>query len=57
MSGMSTEKALDFKGSSRRLGCCSHADPYRLLLILASFAVSAVTLQVLGPACSARPSM
>ena len=48
MGGMSTEKALDFKGSSRRL--LRMLSPYRLLLILAlSFAVSAVTLQVLGP--------
>jgi ATP-binding cassette subfamily B multidrug efflux pump len=48
MGGMSTEKALDFKGSSRRL--LRMLSPYRLLLILAlTFAVSAVTLQVLGP--------
>ncbi len=48
MGGMSTEKALDFKGSSRRL--LRMLSPYRRLLVLAlTFAVSAVTLQVLGP--------
>jgi len=48
MGGMSTERALDFKGSSRRL--LRMLSPYRPLLILAlAFAVSAVTLQVLGP--------
>ncbi len=48
MGGMSTEKALDFKGSSRRL--LRLLTPYRLLMILAlSFAVASVTLAVLGP--------
>ncbi len=48
MGGMSTEKALDFKGSSRRL--LRMLSPYRLLLGLAlTLAVSAVTLTVLGP--------
>jgi ATP-binding cassette, subfamily B, multidrug efflux pump len=48
MGGMSTEKALDFKGSSRRL--LRMLSPYRLLLVLAlTLAVSAVTLTVLGP--------
>jgi ATP-binding cassette, subfamily B, multidrug efflux pump len=48
MGGMSTEKALDFKGSSRRLlGLLS---PYRLLAVLAlALAVGSVTLAVLGP--------
>jgi ATP-binding cassette, subfamily B, multidrug efflux pump len=48
MGGMSTEKALDFKGSSRRL--IGMLSPYRMLMILGlSFAVAAVTLNVLGP--------
>ena len=48
MGGMSTEKALDFKGSSRRL--VRTLSPYRKLTVLAlSFAVSSVTLAVLGP--------
>jgi ATP-binding cassette subfamily B multidrug efflux pump len=48
MGGMSTEKALDFKGSSRRL--VGMLSPYRMLMILGlSFAVAAVTLNVLGP--------
>jgi ATP-binding cassette subfamily B multidrug efflux pump len=48
MGGMSTEKALDFKGSSRRL--LRMLNPHRLLMVLALvFAVSAVTLSVLGP--------
>jgi ATP-binding cassette, subfamily B, multidrug efflux pump len=48
MSGMSTEKALDFKGSSRRL--LRMLSPHRVLVVLALvFAVSAVTLTVLGP--------
>ncbi|HTZ92807.1 MAG TPA: ABC transporter transmembrane domain-containing protein [Streptosporangiaceae bacterium] len=48
MGGMSTEKALDFKGSSRRL--LGLLMPHRLLMILAlSFAVASVTLAVLGP--------
>ena len=48
MGGMSTEKALDFKGSSRRLlGLLS---PYRLLMSLAlALAIGSVTLAVLGP--------
>jgi ATP-binding cassette subfamily B multidrug efflux pump len=48
MGGMSTEKALDFKGSSRRL--IGMLSPYRMLMILGlAFAVAAVTLTVLGP--------
>jgi ATP-binding cassette subfamily B protein len=48
MGGMSTEKALDFKGSSRRL--IGMLSPYRMLMILGlAFAVAAVTLNVLGP--------
>ena len=48
MGGMSTEKALDFKGSSKRL--LGLLVPYRLLMILAlAFAVGSVTLAVLGP--------
>jgi len=48
MGGMSTEKALDFKGSSRRL--IGLLRPYRALMTCALvLAVSAVTLQVLGP--------
>ena len=48
MSGMSTEKALDFKGSGRRL--LGMLSPYRLLAILAlTLAVASVTLSVLGP--------
>ncbi|HXB47229.1 MAG TPA: ABC transporter ATP-binding protein, partial [Streptosporangiaceae bacterium] len=48
MGGMSTEKALDFKGSSKRL--FRLLLPYRLLMILAlAFAVISVTLAVLGP--------
>jgi ATP-binding cassette subfamily B protein len=48
MGGMSTEKALDFKGSSRRL--LRTLSPYRKLTVLAlSFAISSVTLAVLGP--------
>jgi len=48
MGGMSTEKALDFKGSSKRL--FRLLIPYRLLMILAlAFAVISVTLAVLGP--------
>jgi ATP-binding cassette subfamily B protein len=48
MGGMSTEKALDFKGSSRRL--LGMLSPYRLLMILGlTFAVSSVTLAVLAP--------
>ena len=46
MSGMSTEKALDFKGSGRRL--LATLRPYRLLTILAlTLAVASVTLSVL----------
>jgi ATP-binding cassette, subfamily B, multidrug efflux pump len=48
MAGMSTEKALDFKGSSRRL--LGLLRPYRLLAGLAlTLAVGSVTLAVLGP--------
>jgi ATP-binding cassette subfamily B multidrug efflux pump len=48
MAGMSTEKALNFKGSSRRL--LGMLSPYRLLLSLGlMLAVSSVTLTVLGP--------
>ena len=48
MGGMSTEKALDFKGSGRRL--LGTLSPYRLLMILAlTLAVGSVTLAVLGP--------
>ena len=46
MSGMSTEKALDFKGSGRRL--LATLRPYRLLTILAlTLAVGSVVLSVL----------
>jgi len=48
MSGMSTEKALDFKGSGRRL--LGLLRPYRLLTILAlTLAVASVTMAVLAP--------
>jgi ATP-binding cassette, subfamily B, multidrug efflux pump len=48
MGGMSTEKALDFKGSSRRL--LGLLKPYRLLVVLAlALAIGSVTLAVLGP--------
>jgi ATP-binding cassette, subfamily B, multidrug efflux pump len=48
MGGMSTERALDFKGSSRRL--LRTLSPYRALTVLAlSFAIASVTLAVLGP--------
>ena len=48
MGGMSTEKALDFKGSGRRL--LGTLSPYRLLMSLAlTLAVGSVTLAVLGP--------
>ena len=48
MSGMSTEKALDFKGSGKRL--LAMLRPYRLLTILAlTLAVGSVTLSVLAP--------
>ena len=48
MGGMSTEKALDFKGSGRRL--VRRLSPYRKLTVLAlSFAIASVTLAVLGP--------
>ena len=48
MSGMSTEKALDFKGSGKRL--LGLLRPYRLLVILALIlAVGSVTLSVLAP--------
>ena len=48
MSGMSTEKALDFKGSGKRL--LRLLRPYRLLVGLALvLAVASVTLSVLAP--------
>ncbi len=48
MGGMSTEKALDFKGSSRRL--LRLLNPYRALVTVAlALAVGSVTLSVLGP--------
>jgi ATP-binding cassette subfamily B protein len=48
MGGMSTEKALDFAGSSRRL--LKMLTPYRLLVSTAlAFAIGSVTLAVLGP--------
>lgn len=48
MGGMSTEKALDFKGSGRRL--LGLLKPYRLLTTLAlALAVGSVTLSVLAP--------
>jgi ATP-binding cassette, subfamily B, multidrug efflux pump len=48
MGGMSTEKALDFAGSSRRL--LRLLTPYRVLVGIAlAFAIGSVTLAVLGP--------
>ena len=48
MGGMSTEKALDFAGSSRRLGRL--LTPYRMLVGAAlAFATGSVTLAVLAP--------
>src|ERR1700759_4565626 len=48
MSGMSTEKALDFKGSGLRL--LRLLSPYRVLTILAlTLAVGSVTMSVLAP--------
>ncbi|HEY7325615.1 MAG TPA: ABC transporter ATP-binding protein [Streptosporangiaceae bacterium] len=48
MGGMSTEKALDFAGSSRRLARL--LTPYRVLVGIAlAFAIGSVTLAVLGP--------
>ncbi len=48
MGGMSTEKALDFKNSGRRL--LATLRPYRILVLLAlALAVGSVTLAVLGP--------
>jgi ATP-binding cassette, subfamily B, multidrug efflux pump len=48
MSGMSTEKALDFKGSGKRLFRLLR--PYRLLMSLALvLAVASVTMSVLAP--------
>ncbi len=48
MGGMSTEKALDFKNSGRRL--LGTLRPYRILVVLAlTLAVGSVTLAVLGP--------
>jgi ATP-binding cassette subfamily B protein len=48
MGGMSTEKALDFKGSSKRL--LSTLRPYRVMMAIALLlAVTSVTLVVLGP--------
>jgi ATP-binding cassette, subfamily B, multidrug efflux pump len=48
MGGMSTEKALDFAGSSRRLA--RQLLPHRQVVAVAlAFAISSVTLAVLGP--------
>jgi ATP-binding cassette, subfamily B, multidrug efflux pump len=48
MGGMSTEKALDFAGSGRRLA--RQLLPHRLLVAVAlAFAIGSVTLAVLGP--------
>jgi ATP-binding cassette subfamily B protein len=48
MGGMSTEKALDFKNSGRRL--LGTLRPYRILVVVAlTLAVGSVTLAVLGP--------
>ena len=48
MSGMSAEKSLDFKGSSKRL--LRTLRPERPLMLLAlAFAAASVTLSVLGP--------
>jgi ATP-binding cassette subfamily B multidrug efflux pump len=48
MGGMSTEKSLDFRGSSRRL--VGTLAPHRLLVTLSLLlAVASVTLSVLGP--------
>jgi ATP-binding cassette, subfamily B, multidrug efflux pump len=48
MGGMSTEKALDFKGSGRRL--LSMLSPHRVLVLISlALAISGVTLSVLGP--------
>src|SRR5215469_5566469 len=48
MGGMSTEKALDFGGSSRRL--LKLLSPHRVLVGIAlAFAIGSVTLAVLGP--------
>jgi ATP-binding cassette, subfamily B, multidrug efflux pump len=48
MSGMSTEKALDFTGSSRRLA--RQLLPHRMLFAIAlAFAIGSVTLAVLAP--------
>ncbi|HEY2507377.1 MAG TPA: ABC transporter ATP-binding protein [Streptosporangiaceae bacterium] len=48
MGGMSTEKALDFAGSSRRLARLLR--PYRVLVnVMLTLATAGVTLQVLGP--------
>ncbi|MGZ6840015.1 MAG: ABC transporter ATP-binding protein, partial [Frankiaceae bacterium] len=48
MGGMSTEKSLDFRGSSRRL--LGTLAPYRLLVITSLvLATASVTLSVLGP--------
>jgi len=48
MGGMSTEKALDFKNSGRRL--LATLRPYRVLIWLAmALAIGSVTLAVLGP--------
>jgi len=48
MGGMSTEKALDFKNSGRRL--LATLRPYRVLVVAALvLAVGSVTLAVLGP--------
>jgi ATP-binding cassette subfamily B protein len=48
MGGMSTEKALDFKNSGRRL--LATLRPYRVMVVVAlTLAISSVTLAVLGP--------
>jgi ATP-binding cassette, subfamily B, multidrug efflux pump len=48
MGGMSTEKALDFKNSGRRL--LATLSPHRVLVLFAlALAVGSVTLAVLGP--------
>ena len=48
MGGMSTEKALDFKNSGRRL--LATLRPYRTMVVLAlALAIGSVTLAVLGP--------
>jgi len=54
MGGQSTERALDFKGSTRRL--LRTMAPERLLITIALLlAVGAVTLNVIGPRSSVTP--